>query len=115
MGVHDVVSARRGFSNGATKVQRLSVYQMANGDELSEKGQKQMVRPEQKSVMLMKDIVHKIFQACSTDVRPTWEIFSTVETFPLLDKYKKVVGCDKDSSCLQTSMPCFWRFMLFRT
>lgn len=62
MGMLDAVSAPQGFRNVAKNVSRLLVDEVVYRDELSGNGRRWMMPPEQKSFVLMRDIVHKIYQ-----------------------------------------------------
>lgn len=68
MRVQDAVSAHPGLANLVTNVSYHSVNEIVYGGKLSGNGQRRMVGPEQKSNLLMNDIVCN-FQAGSAGVR----------------------------------------------
>lgn len=58
----DVLTAHVGFTNVVTTVSRRAVDEVVYGSELPENCGKWIGQPEQKSVLLVKDVVHKFFK-----------------------------------------------------
>ena len=60
-----------------------------------------MLRPEQKSITLMSDIIEKFSKPGDLVVDPCSGTFSVAKACLLLPKHRRFVGCDLDPACLQ--------------
>lgn len=72
---------------------------------MSENGPRPVVQPEIKSVMLLKNIMCKFFEPAQVVLDPFPKTISTAKQCLLLYKHSRLLGCDKDGSCLQKSVP----------
>lgn len=113
MGVQDTASAHPGFKNVATNVPLLSVDEVVYVVGLSDNGRRWTGRPEQEKLLLMKDILPK----CSKPDQRMLDAFAktlyTEMGCLLLNNHRRFLGCNKDASCLQKSMPSIFAGLWF--
>lgn len=102
-GVQDVVTAHTSLTNVVKNVcsHLQAVRELEN---LPENGRRQNVGPVHKSVVLMRDIRRKFSNLDYLMLQVLPRTLSTAKACVLLDKHKRLVGCDRNGCCLQKSM-----------
>lgn len=109
-----MTGAHPGCTNIATNVPRLSVDEVFHGDELRDNGWRWMVRPWKKRVVWMKDTFCTFFKPEQLVLDPFAKVLCTVKACLLLQKHRRLVGCDKDVKCLQKYMQSFVEVYAFQ-
>lgn len=98
-GVQYALRAHTGSTNVLTNVQLPTVNEVVYGQKLSKNDQVCIVSLEQKSVMLMRDIVQKFSKPGHSVLDSFLGPFYTSNTSLFWEKHR-LVECDKNPSCL---------------
>lgn len=103
----EVPSSLPGWTNVMTNLPRLEPKEVVYKQRESETqiGGSQKWRPEQKSIMLMKDLVSKFSSPGAVVMDTFCGTLSTAKACLSLHKHRKFVGCDIDSACIDASLP----------
>lgn len=92
------------FTNVVTTVPRNSVREVVYGDWLLQIAQSQLVRPEQKSVLIMKNVRCKFLNRGQFVLEALAEMLSMAKACLLLDKHRQFIGSNRYLNFLQKSM-----------
>lgn len=100
----DVPRACYELTSVASNVQRISAEEVDYGNDLTRNGGWQMLWPEQKSVAMMEVLVWKFSKLDDLVLDAIAGTLCTAKACILVDKPRKIMGCEKDSNCVERSM-----------
>ena len=101
----DTPSHLPGFTNVMDNIPRLPIHEVVYGERRSERNRRLMLRPEQKNVGWMKDLVAKFSRRGMLVVDPFAGTLAVAKACLMLDEHRKFVVSDVDEKCIRTALP----------
>ena len=92
------------WTNVVCNVPRLPTSEIVKVRNSVESGKFRMLRPEQKNISVMKDIVSKFSKPGDLVMDPFSGTCSTAKACLSLNKHRRFVGCELDENCLKQSI-----------
>lgn len=103
--VSDTPSSYPGFTNEMNNIPRIPWSEMVFKNQVGTTGRRQMVRPEQKNVSWMKDLVSKFTKPGMTVLDCFAGTLSVGKACLELSQHRRAILCDVDPEVVETSLP----------